>query len=282
MTWELEPTAKLKLVKSILPKENETLLLVARAKAVTGVRAGSEPIMVRGQDGYFILTSYRLAYLAEIEGLPPEEQPKDQPTKGKTLSRVFMNLPLVYLPELREQPNSYSQWKKHMNLVIEKPDGVQDVVYIKATGDLLDFQRTSHDFFKKCFTGPIDFEALMETGVKHSETTESYVYDLVGTQIGQQMTAVPESLLDSYRKKPRSTFNAFIKFLSKKGQGGYFDPVARTLTLRGHHVHIALDWTCTSSNKSLMNTIQQFIEEWRSEEEVKSEKLGDRYEITGF
>ena len=282
MTWELEPTAKLKLVKSVLPKENETLLLVARAKAVTGVRAGSEPIMVRGQDGYFILTSYRVAYLVEIEGLPPEEQPKGQPIKGKTLNRVFMNLPLVYLPELREQPNSYTQWKKHMNLVIEKPDGIQDVVYIKATGDLLDFQRTSHDFFKHCFTGPINFEALMETGVKHSETSEAYVYELIGSRIGRQMTAVPESLLESYRKKTRTIFNAFIKFLSKKGQGGYYDSVARTIALRGHHVHIGLDWTCSSGNTSLMNTFQRFIEEWRSEEEVKSEKLGDRYEITGF
>jgi hypothetical protein len=282
LTWELEPTAKLKLVKSILPKENETLLLVARAKAVTGVRAGSEPIMVRGQDGYFILTSFRVAYLAEIEGLPPVDQPKDQYIKGKTLNRVFMNLPLVYLPEIREQPTSYTEWKKHMNLVIEKPDGVQDVVYIKATGDLLDFQRTSHDFFKRCFTGSINFEALTETGLKHSVTNESYIYDLVGKRISQQMTAVPESLLDSYRKKVRTAFNAFIKFLSQKGQGGYFDPVARTLTLRGHHVHIALDWTCSSSNTSLMQTIQQLIEQWRSEEEVKSEKLGDRYEITGF
>ena len=282
MTWELEPTAKLKLVKSILPKENETLLLVARAKAVTGVRTGSEPIMVRGQDGYFILTSYRVAYLAEIEGLPPEEQPKDQLVKGKTLNRVFMNLPLVYLPELREQPNSYNKWKKHMNLVIEKPDGIQDVVYIKATGDLLDFQRTSHDFFKHCFTGPINFEALTKTGVKHSETTESFVYDLVGARIGQQMMAVPESLLDSYRKKTRITFNGFIKYLSTKGQGGYYDSVARTIALRGHHAHISLDWTCSSSNTSLRNTFQRFIEEWRSEEEIKSEKLGDRYEITGF
>ncbi|MFX0168198.1 MAG: hypothetical protein ACFE89_02470 [Candidatus Hodarchaeota archaeon] len=282
MTWELEPTAKLKLVKSILPKENETLLLVARSKAVTGVRAGSEPITVRGQDGYFILTSYRVTYLAEIEGLPPEEQPAGQLIKGKTLVRVFMNLPLVFLPQLRERPDSYTQWKKHMNLVIEKPDGVQEIVYIKATGDLLDFQRTSHDFFKQCFTGPINFEALKETGVKHTETTESYIYDLIGKRISQQMMAVPESLLDSYRKKARTTFNAFIRFLGKKGQGGFYDPVARTLVIRGTHVHITLDWIATSNNPSLTRTIQQYIEEWRSEVEVKSEKLGDRYEITGF
>ena len=73
MTWELEPTEKLTIANSILPKANETLLLVAKAKIAKGVRAGSESIMVKGQDGHFILTSYRTAFVAEVEGLPPTE-----------------------------------------------------------------------------------------------------------------------------------------------------------------------------------------------------------------
>ncbi len=169
-----------------------------------------------------------------------------------------------------------------MNLTIERSDAVQEVVYVKATGELLDFQRTSHDFFKRCFTGLIDFYTLLESGVKHESTVETAIYELVGKRINTQMAVVPESMLESYRKKTQDSFNAFVKFLAKKGQGGYFDSVARTLALRGDHVHITLDWIAQSTNAVLQQKIQQFIEAWRTEEEAKGEKLGDRYEITGF
>lgn len=282
MTWELEPTEKLTIAKSILPKADETLLLVAKAKIAKGVRAGSEPIMVKGQDGHFILTTYRAAFVAEIEGLPPTEAYKGELEKAFKHSKVFFNIPLVYLPKLQEHPESYFKWKKHINLIIERSDGVQEVVYIKATGELLDFQRTSHDFFKSCFTGPIDFFTLLESGVKHEATTEKAIYDLVGKRINQQMTAVPESMLHSYKKKTQSQFTAFVSFLGKKGQGGYYDAVARTITIRGDHVHISLDWIAQSTNTAIQQKTQQFIEEWRTKEEAKAERLGDRYEITGF
>jgi hypothetical protein len=282
LTWELEPTEKLTIAKSILPKADETLLLVAKTKIAKGVRAGSETIMVKGQDGHFILTTYRAAFVAEVEGLPPTEAYKGELEKALKHSKVFFNVPLVYLPELQEHPESYSKWKKHMNLVVERSDGVQEVVYIKATGELLDFQRTSHNFFKNCFTGPIDFFTLLESGVKHEATTEKAIYDLVGKRINQQMTAVPESMLHSYKKKAQSQFTAFVSFLGKKGQGGYYDAVARTIALRGDHVHISLDWIAHSANTAIQQKAQQFIEEWRTKEEAKAERLGDRYEITGF
>ena len=282
MTWELEPTEKLTIAKSILPKADETLLLVAKAKIAKGVRAGTETISVKGQDGHFLLTSYRTAFVAEVEGLPPTEPYKGELEKAFKHSKVFFNVPLVFLPELQEHPDSYSKWKKHMNLIIERSDGVQEVVYVKATGELLDFQRTSHDFFKNCFTGPIDFFTLLESGVKHEATTETAIYDLVGKRINTQMTAVPESMLQSYNKKAQQLFTAFISFLGSKGQGGYYDAVARTITLRGDHVHISMDWIAQSSNSALQQKIQQFIEEWRSKEEAKGERLGDRYENTGF
>ncbi|MFW9986618.1 MAG: hypothetical protein ACFFDJ_08655 [Candidatus Odinarchaeota archaeon] len=282
MTWELEPTEKLKLVKSILPREEETLLLVAKGKIAKGVRSGTQPLMVRGQDGHFILTSYRTCFVAEMEGLPPTEPYRGDLEKALKLSRIIINVPLVYLPELQEHPQSYTKWKKHMNLVVERSDAVQDVVYIKASGELLDFQRTSHDFFKQCFTGLIDFYTLLESGVKHKATVETAIYELVGKLINKQIPIVPESMLESYQKKKQDAFNTFIRFLGKKGQGGYFDSVARTLALRSDHVHINLDWIAQSGNEVLQQKIQQYIEEWRSEEEAKKEKLGDRYEITGF
>ncbi len=282
MTWELEPTEKLTIAKSILPRADETLILVAKAKIAKGVRSGAEPIMVKGQDGHFILTSYRVSFVAEVERLPPTEPYQGELEKALKHSRVIFNVPLVYLPELQEHPKSYSKWKKHMNLVIERSDTVQEVIYVKATGELLDFQRTSHDFFKQCFTGPIDFFTLLESGVKHKATTENAIYELVGKRINSQMAIVPESLLESYQKKTQNIFVSFVKFLMKKGQGGYFDPVARTLALRGDHVHISLNWIAQSSNTALQQKIQQFIEEWRAEEETKRERLGDRYEITGF
>lgn len=282
MTWELEPTEKLTIAKSILPREDETLLLVAKGKIARGVRAGAQPMMVKGQDGHFILTSYRAVFVAEVEGLPPTDAYRGDLEKALKQSRVFFNVPLVYLPELHEHPNSFSKWKKHMNFVIERSDTVQEVVYVKATGELLDFQRTSHDFFKQCFTGLIDFYTLLESGVKHKTTTETAIYELIGKRINQQMTVVPESMLESYQKKTQIAFQAFIKFLVKKGQGGFFDSVARTLALRGDHVHITLDWIANSTNALLHQKIQQFIEEWRTEEDAKRERLGDRYEITGF
>lgn len=282
MTWELEPTEKLTLAKSILPKEDETLLLVAKAKIAKGVRPGAKPIMVRGQDGHFILTSYRLSFVAEIEGLPPVEPYAGELEKAFKQSKVFINVPLVYLPELQEHPESYTKWKKHMNLGIERSDAVQEMVYVKATGELLDFQRTSHDFFKRCFNGPIDFYTLLESGVKHGKTIETAIYELVGKRINIQMSAVPESMLESYRKKTQTTFRNFIKFLGQKGHGGYFDPVARTLALRGDHVHISLDWIAISTNSTLKQKIQRLIEEWRAKEDAKRERLGDRYEISGF
>ena len=70
-------------------------------------------------------------------------------------------------------------------------------------------------------------------------------------------------MLESYVKKKQDAFNAFIKFLGKKGQGGYFDSVARTLALRGDHVHINLEWIAHSTNAVLQQKIQQYIEEWR-------------------
>ncbi|MFX1341289.1 MAG: hypothetical protein ACFFAL_01200 [Promethearchaeota archaeon] len=282
MAWELEPTEKLILAKSILPKEQETLILVAKAKIAKGIRAGEQPMLVRGQEGHFVLTSYRVAFVAELEGLPTSEPYADELEKAFKQSKVFINVPLVYLPELQEHPDSYSKWKKHMNLTIERPEGVQEVVYVKATGELLDFQRTSHDFFKQCFAGPIDFYTLLESGVKHGETTESTIYNLVGQRINTQMTMVPESMLGAYQKKAQTVFNELVKFLGKKGQGGYFDSVSRTLALRGDHVHISEEWIAHSSNDILQQKIQQLIEEWRAEEEAKREKLGDRYEITGF
>jgi hypothetical protein len=282
VTWELEPTEKLTLVKSILPKANETLLLVAKAKIAKGVRAGGDPITVKGHDGHFILTSYRAAFVAEVEGLPPTEPYRGELEKALKHSKVFFNVPLVFLPELQETSESYTKWKKHMNLVIGRSDGVQEVVYIKATGELLDFQRTSHDFFKNCFTGPIDFYTLLESGVKHEITKETAIYELIGKRVIIQMTAVPESMLESYHKKTQQLFTAFISYLGKKGQGGYYDAVARTIALRGDHIHISLDWIAQSSNTSLQEKMQQHIEEWRSKEEAKRERLGDRYEITGF
>ncbi len=282
MTWELEPTEKLTIAKSILPKADETLLLVAKAKIAKGVRAGAQPMMVKGQDGHFMLTSYRTSFVAEVEGLQPTEPYRGELEKALKHSKVFFNVPLVFLPELQEHPESYTKWKKHMNLVIERSDGVQEVVYIKATGELLDFQRTSHDFFKDCFTGPIDFFTLLESGVKHEATTETAIYELVGKRINTQMTIVPESMLQSYNKKVQTAFTAFITFLGKKGQGGYYDAVARTIALRGDHVHISLDWIAQSPTKALQQKIQQYIGEWRSKEEAKKERLGDRYEISGF
>ncbi|MFW9831974.1 MAG: hypothetical protein ACFFD8_09385 [Candidatus Thorarchaeota archaeon] len=282
MTWELEPTEKLTIAKSILPREEETLLIVAKGKIARGIRSGTQPMMVKGQDGHFILTTYRAAFVAESEDLPPTDAYRGDLEKALKQSRVFFNVPLVYLPELQEHPTSYTKWKKHMNLVIERSDSVQEVVYIKATGELLDFQRTSHDFFKQCFTGPIDFYTLLESGVKHKTTTEIPIYELIGSRISQQMGLVPESMLESYNKKMQNAFQGFIRFLIKKGQGGYYDSVARTLALRGDHVHITLEWLAKSTNVSLQQKIQQFINEWRTEEEAKSERLGDRYEITGF
>lgn len=282
MTWELEPTEKLTIAKSILPKENETLILVAKAKIAKGVRPGTEPMMVRGQDGHFILTSFRVSFVAEIEGLPPAEEYAGELEKAFKQSRVFFNVPLVYLPELHEHPDSYLKWKKHMNLVIERSDAIQNTVYVKATGELLDFQRTSHEFFKQCFTGLIDFYTLLESGVKHGAATETAIYELVGKRINNQMAIVPESMLDTYQKKTQKRFMMFIKFLVKKGQGGYYDPVARTIALRGDHVHISLDWLAKSTNSILQQKIQEFIELWKTEEETKAERLGDRYEITGF
>jgi hypothetical protein len=282
LTWELEPTEKLTIAKSILPRTNETLLLVAKAKIAKGVRAGSAPLMVKGQDGHFILTSYRVAFVEEVEGLPPSEPYKGELEKAFKHSKVFFNVPLVFLSELQENPESYNKWKKHINLAVERSDGVQEVVYIKATGELLDFQRTSHDFFKSCFTGPIDFYTLLESGVKHEITTESAIYDLIGKRIIKQMTAVPESMLQSYNKKVQKLFTTFVSYLGKKGQGGYYDAVARTIALRGDHVHINLDWIAQSANSSIQQKTQQHIEEWRSKKESKAERLGDRYEITGF
>jgi len=282
LTWELEPTEKLTIAKSILPKTDETLLLVAKAKIAKGVRAGREPITVKGQEGHFMLTSYRAAFVAEIEGLPPTEAYRGELEKAFKHSKVFFNIPLVFLPELQENPETYTKWKKHMNLVIERSDGVQEVVYIKATGELLDFQRTSHDFFKNCFTGPIDFYTLLESGVKHEMITETAIYDLIGKRIIMQITAVPESMLQSYDKKTQKSFTTFVTYLGKKGQGGYYDAVARTIALRGDHVHITLDWIAQSSNTTLQQKIQQHVEEWRRKREAKGERLGDRYEITGF
>ncbi len=282
MTWELEPTEKLTIAKSILPKAEETLLLVAKAKIAKGVRAGGETLMVKGQDGHFVLTSYRAAFVAEVEGLPPTEAYKGELEKAFKHSKVFFNVPLVFLPELQENPECYSNWKKHINLAVERSDGVQEVVYIKATGELLDFQRTSHDFFKGCFSGPIDFYTLLESGVKHEKTTETAIYDLIGKRILMQMTAVPESMLQSYNNKAQKLFTAFVTFLGQKGQGGYYDAVARTIALRGDHVHISMDWIAQSANSAIQQKTQQFIEEWRSKVEAKGERLGDRYEITGF
>jgi hypothetical protein len=282
LTWELEPTEKLTIARSILPKAEETLLLVAKAKIAKGVRTGGETLMVKGQDGHFVLTSYRTAFVAEVEGLPPTEAYKGELEKAFKHSKVFFNVPLVFLPELQENPESYSNWKKHINLAVERSDGVQEVVYIKATGELLDFQRTSHDFFKSCFTGPIDFYTLLESGVKHEKTTETAIYDLIGKRILMQMTAVPESMLQSYNNKVQKFFTAFVTFLGQKGQGGYYDAVARTIALRGDHVHISMDWIAQSANPAIQQKTQQFIEEWRSKQEAKGERLGDRYEITGF
>ncbi|MFX1564475.1 MAG: hypothetical protein ACFFCH_00625 [Promethearchaeota archaeon] len=282
MTWELEPTEKLTIAKSILPKADETLLLVAKAKIAKGVRAGRESLMVKGQDGHFILTSFRAAFVAEVQGLPPTEAYKGELEKAFKHSKVFFNAPLVFLSELQENPESYSKWKKHISLVVERSDGVQEVIYIKATGELLDFQRTSHDFFKSCFTGPIDFYTLLESGVKHESTTETAIYDLIGKRIIRQMTAVPESMLQSYNNKAQKLFTTFVSYLGKKGQGGYYDAVARTVVLRGDHVHISMDWIAQSANSVIQHKTQQFIEDWRSKEESKAERLGDRYEITGF
>ncbi len=89
-------------------------------------------------------------------------------------------------------------------------------------------------------------------------------------------------MLQSYSKKAQTEFTNFIAYLSKKGQGGYYDAVARTIVLRGDHVHISLDWIAQSPNSTLQQKIQQFIEEWRSKEDKKRERLGDRYEISGF
>lgn len=282
MTWELEPTEKLTIAKSILPKADETLLLVAKVKIAKGVRAGTDPLMVKGQDGHFILTSYRAAFVAEVEGLPPTEPYKGELEKALKHSKVFFNVPLVFLPELQENPQGYTKWKKHINLAVERSDGVQEVVYIKATGELLDFQRTSHEFFKSCFTGPIDFYTLLESGVKHEKTTETAIYDLIGKRIIKQIPIVPESMLQSYNNKAQKLFTTFISYLGKKGQGGYYDAVARTIALREDHVHISMDWIAQSANSAIQQKTQQFIEEWRSKEEAKAQRLGDRYEITGF
>jgi hypothetical protein len=282
LTWELEPTEKLTIAKSLLPKAEETLLIVAKTKIAKGVRAGTEPLMVKGQDGHFVLTSYRAAFVAEVEGLPPTEPYKGELEKALKHSKVFFNIPLVFLPELQENPESFTKWKKHINLAVERSDGVQEVVYIKATGELLDFQRTSHDFFKSCFTGPIDFYTLLESGVKHEKITETAIYDLIGKRIINQINAVPESMLQSYGNKAQKFFTSFVSYLGKKGQGGYYDAVARTIALRGDHVHISMDWVAQSANSAIQQKTQQFIEEWRSKEEAKGEKLGDRYEITGF
>jgi hypothetical protein len=43
-----------------------------------------------------------------------------------------------------------------------------------------------------------------------------------------------------------------------------------------------MDWIAQSANEVVQQKTQQFIEEWRSKEEAKRERLGDRYEITGF
>jgi len=271
-------------VESILPKEEETLILVAKAKLATAVRAGGEPVEVRGQDGYFLLTSFRVGFIRESPGLEADVEGE---AGGEAVSqakrrKVLVNTPLVYLPELQEHPEAYTSWRNHMNLVLERPSGVQEVVYIKTTGEVLDFQRTSHDFFKRCFSGPFDFEALTQTGVKHMTLQEQEIYQLVGERIGRQMGVVPESLLRSYRKAEQNEFRGLIRFLVTKGQGGYYDPVARTLALRGGHVHISLEWQATSTNPSLQQKIQILLEEWRAEEEAKREKLGHRFEITGF
>lgn len=280
MTWELEPQAQVKLVETILPKDAETLSLIAKAKIASGVRAGGEPVRVRGQDGHFILTSYRIAFVAEVE-LPPGEYADEAVVTAKR-SRIALNVPLVYLPELQEHPDVYTRWKTQMTFVLETPAAVQDIAYVKATGESLDFQRTSHDFFKRCFGGPINFKALTQTGVKQAASQEAAVYDLVGQRIIQQMANVPESLLQSYQKKVRVEFLAFVRFLSNKGQGGYFDPVARTLALRGGHVHVSTDWTAQSTNTTLQQKVELIIDEWRSEEEAKRQRLGDRYDITGW
>lgn len=281
MTWELEPHAQVKLVETILPKDAETLSLIAKAKIASGIRAGSEAIRVRGQDGHFILTSYRIAFVAEVE-LPAERESAEEATMTSKRNRIMLNVPLVYLPELQEHPEVYSKWKTQMTFVLETPAGVQDIVYVKATGEFLDFQRTSHDFFNRCFGGTIDFKALTETGVRHAASQEAAIYDLIGQRIVQQMANVPESLLQSYQKKVRAEFLAFVQFLSNKGQGGYFDPVARTLALRGGHVHVSTDWIAQSTNSTLQQKMELVINEWRTEEEAKREQLGDRYDITGW
>jgi len=282
MTWRLEPHAQLRLVESILPKEEETLILVAKAKLATAVRAGGEAVEVRGQEGYFLLTSFRVGFIRESQGVEVEAGAGGEETPAPKRRRVLVNTPLVYLPELQEHHEAYTSWKNHMNLLLETPSGVQEVVYVKATGEVLDFQRTSHDFFKRCFSGPFDFEALAQTGVKHLTLQEQEIYQLVGERIGRQMTVVPESLLRSYRKAAQKEFRELIQFLVTKGQGGYYDPVARTLSLRGGHVHISLEWQASSSNAALQQKIQLLLDEWRAEEEAKREKLGYRFEITGF
>jgi len=281
LTWELEPHAQVKFTETILPKEDETLILIAKAKLASGVRAGGEAIRVRGQDGHFILTSYRMAFVAEVD-LPTETEYADQTTVAPKRSRIMLNVPLVFLPELQEHPEIYAKWKTQMTIVLETPAALQDVIYVKATGEYLDFQRTSYDFFKRCFGGTIDFKALSQTGVKHAASQETAIYELVGQRIVQQMANVPESLLQSYQKKVRAQFVAFIEFLSNKGQGGYYDPVARTLALRGGHVHVSTDWAAQSSNSALQQKVQLMIDEWRAEEETKHERLGDRYDITGW
>jgi hypothetical protein len=43
-----------------------------------------------------------------------------------------------------------------------------------------------------------------------------------------------------------------------------------------------MDWIAQSANPAIQQKTQQFIEEWRSKQEAKGERLGDRYEITGF
>ena len=271
----------MKFTETILPKEDETLILIAKAKLASGVRAGGEAIRVRGQDGHFILTSYRMAFVAEVD-LPTETEYADQTTVAPKRSRIMLNVPLVFLPELQEHPEIYAKWKTQMTIVLETPAALQDVIYVKATGEYLDFQRTSYDFFKRCFGGTIDFKALSQTGVKHAASQETAIYELVGQRIVQQMANVPESLLQSYQKKVRAQFVAFIEFLSNKGQGGYYDPVARTLALRGGHVHVSTDWAAQSSNSALQQKVQLMIDEWRAEEETKHERLGDRYDITGW
>jgi hypothetical protein len=270
-----------KFVETILPKDAETLILLAKGKFASGVRAGGEAIRVRGQDGHFILTSYRIAFVAEVE-LPTEPEYVEQITVAPKRSRILLNVPLVYLPELQEHPEIYNKWTTQMTFVLETPAGVQDTVYVKATGEYLDFQRTSHDFFKRCFGGTIDFKALTQTGVKHAASQETPIYELVGQRIVQQLATVPESLLQSYQKKVRAGFLAFVTFLSNKGQGGYYDPVARTLALRGGHVHVSTDWAAQSSNAALQQKAQLLVDEWRAEEEAKHERLGERYDITGW